>query len=115
MPQYGPTRTGTSGAVVFALVGIGVAVVLVAVVVLSRVGVIDSGPFAKGVPSVPPPSVMPLQAGGLYRLDDDASAYKPDGAKFDWAVAWYLSPDRAAPRPAFGDTLAGCRGGGVAV
>ncbi|WP_133976745.1 hypothetical protein [Kribbella voronezhensis] len=96
---------------VLAVVGVAVAVGLAAFVGLSRVGVIDSGPFARKVPSVLPPSIMPAQAGGLYRLDDDAATYKPDGAKFDWAVAWYYSPkppgERAFDTPVYVVTIYG--------
>jgi len=93
-PQYGgpPPRKGKGGVVVLALVGMVVVVVLVAAVVLSRAGVIDGGPFAKGVPSVPPPSEFPATAGGLYRLDNgDPATFKVGGAKYDWVVAKYYA------------------------
>jgi hypothetical protein len=77
---------------VLALVGVAVVVVLVAVVVLSRVGVIDGGPFAKGVPSVPPPTEFPATSAGLYRLDNgDPATFKVGGAKYDWVVAKYYA------------------------
>jgi hypothetical protein len=67
-------------------------VVLAIVGVLSRAGVIEGGPFAKGVPSVPPPTELPATAGGLYRLDDrDPATFKASGAKYDWMVAKYYA------------------------
>ncbi|TDU86879.1 hypothetical protein EV138_0395 [Kribbella voronezhensis] len=110
-PSVYSAEPGKRRGVVLAVVGVAVAVGLAAFVGLSRVGVIDSGPFARKVPSVLPPSIMPAQAGGLYRLDDDAATYKPDGAKFDWAVAWYYSPkppgERAFDTPVYVVTIYG--------
>ena len=94
-PEYGgppKPRKSKAGVVIVALIGVLVVVVLVIVVGLSRAGVIDGGPFAKSVPSVPPPSEFPATAGGLYLMDDkDPATYKTSDAKYDWVVAKYYA------------------------
>lgn len=88
----GPPRKSKGWIVILALVVLLVVVVLAIFAVLSRGGVIQGGPFAKGVPSVPQPSELPATAGGLYRLDDKAPAtFKAAGAKYDWTVAKYYA------------------------
>jgi hypothetical protein len=78
--------------IILSVVGAMVLILVVAVVVLSRAGVIG-GPLARGVPSVPPPTQFPATVGsGLYLIDGkDPMTYKATNAKYDWVVAKYYS------------------------
>jgi hypothetical protein len=85
-PPPPPAKKGKSAWFVAAVMVGPLLALLLVVVVLSRVGVIDDGPFAKKAPKVPPITHWPTSAGGLYKTE---TGDQPDfgvlvGSKYEW-------------------------------
>jgi hypothetical protein len=81
-----PAKQGKSAWFVAAVIVGPLLALLLIVVVLSRVGVIDDGPFAKKAPKVPPITQWPAAAGGLYKTE---TGDQPDfgvlaGSNYEW-------------------------------
>ncbi|MFF0345683.1 hypothetical protein [Kribbella sp. NPDC004875] len=62
--------------------------VLLAVIVLSRIGVIDDGPFAHRVPKVPPPPAWIAAAGELSLAGNQVPTVSPlKSTDWDWEIS----------------------------